>query len=94
MRRHCCRNLCLEVNGDSSDRYTAESPLTQNELSGLLLRIVEHSLRLDRRTRGILIDLEVRRECAHKGIDVPVHQCYDKVEIAGHARFAVVPKRK
>src|SRR5258708_30507002 len=55
---------------------------------------IEHSLRLDRRTRGILIDVEVRRECAHKSVDVPFHQCHDKVEIAGHARFAVIPKRK
>jgi hypothetical protein len=51
-------------------------------------------LRLDRRTRGILIDVEVRRECTHKSIDVPFHQCNDKVEIAGHARLAVIPKRK
>lgn len=55
---------------------------------------LEHSLRLDRRTRGILIDVEVRRECAHQGVDVPFHQCHDKVEIAGHTRPAVVPKRK
>jgi hypothetical protein len=55
---------------------------------------VEHSLRLDRSTRGILIDVEVRRECAHQGIDVPFHQCHDKVGIAGHARLAVVSKRK
>ena len=46
------------------------------------------------RTRGILIDVEVRRECAHKSVDVPFHQCHDKVEIAGHARLAVIPKRK
>src|SRR5277367_3984151 len=55
---------------------------------------IEHSLRLDRRTRSILIDIEVRSECAHKSADVPFHQCHDKVEIAGHARLAVIPKRK
>ncbi|HEY3655347.1 MAG TPA: hypothetical protein VGL34_10155, partial [Steroidobacteraceae bacterium] len=46
-----------------------------------------------RRTCSILIDVEVRRECAHKSVDVPFHQCHDKVEIARHARLAVVPKR-
>jgi len=46
-------------------------------------------LRLDRRTRGTLIDVEVRRECAHNSVDVPFYQCHDKVEIAGHARLAV-----
>jgi len=49
---------------------------------------------LDRRTRGTLIEVEVRRECAHKSIDVSFHQCHDKVEIAGHARLDVISKRK
>src|ERR1700730_1220435 len=55
---------------------------------------IEHSLRLDRITRGITSDVEVRGECAHESVDVTFHQCHDKVEIAGHARLAVVPKRK
>src|SRR5260221_12306382 len=80
---------------NSACRYSEFFPYDQiNFDRAIQMHEIEHSLRLDRRTRGILIDVEVRGECAHKSVDVPFHQCHDKVEIAGHARLAVIPKRK